>query len=156
MAGPGPGMLRCSTRATSGPAALGRALALRRACSGDTVCGGGNPRAASCSMTCLACGSSGIRFSSFQPLLPLSLPAVPLTLSQRGQGAGLPRCRSRFGFHPFAKSRQDVLAEELNGLQHALVRNCLGLHNQNDLIDADIFIQLHAFDTAIWITSNDD
>src|SRR5215470_16203350 len=80
---PGPGMERCSTLATSGPAALGRALALMRACSGDTVCGGGNPRAASCSMTCLACGSIGILFSSFQPLLPLYMHAEPLTLSQK-------------------------------------------------------------------------
>src|SRR5947208_13138037 len=83
---PGPGILRCSTLATSGPAALGRALALRRACSGDTVCGGGKPRAASCSMTCLACGSSGILFSSLQPLLPLSMHAEPLTLSQKEGG----------------------------------------------------------------------
>src|SRR5215211_641865 len=79
-------MLRCSTLATSGPAALGRALALMRACSGDTVCGGGKPRAASCSMTCLACGSSGILFSSFQPLLPLYMHAETLTLSQREGG----------------------------------------------------------------------
>src|SRR5215510_6994228 len=80
IAGPGLGILRCSTLATSGPAALGRALALRRACSGDTVCGGGKPRAASCSMTCLACGSSGMLFSS-QLLLLLSIHAETLTLS---------------------------------------------------------------------------
>src|SRR5262245_58658854 len=61
---PGPRIVRCSTFATSGPAALGRALALLRACSGDTVCGGGKPRAASCSITSLACGSSGMQFSS--------------------------------------------------------------------------------------------
>src|SRR6266702_3996025 len=173
IAGPGPGMLRCSTLATSGPAALGRALALSRACSGDTVCGAGKARAASCSMTCLACGSSGILFSSLQPLLPLSMHAEPLTLSLRegrplswapsadavaggGQGAWLPRCRNGFGFHPFPKSGQDMLAEHLDRLQHALMRNCLSLHNQDHLIDTDVFIQLHAFDTAIRVAGNDD
>src|SRR5437660_3794705 len=154
---PGPGIVRCSTLATSGPAALGRALALRRACSGDTVCGGGKPRAASCSMTCLACGSSGMLFSSFQPLLPLYIHAEPSPSPRgRGQGAWLPRCRNGFGLHPFPKSGQDVLAEHLDRLQHALMRDRLGLHNQDDLINAYVFVQLHAFNTAIWVASNDD
>src|SRR5687768_14700258 len=56
----GPGMRRSSTQATAGPGARGRALLLTRAWAGETVWLGGNPRAATWSITACACGSRGM------------------------------------------------------------------------------------------------
>src|SRR5262249_59314441 len=80
---------------------------------------------------------------------PLSWAPSADAVAGGGQATWLPCCSNSFGFHPFTKSGQDVLAEHLNGLQHALMRDRLGLHDQNDLIDTNVFVQLHAFDTAI-------
>src|SRR5215831_13205512 len=71
---------------------------------------------------------------------PLSWAPSADAVAGGGQGAWLPRCRNGFGFHPFPKSGQDVLAEHLNGLQHTFMRDRLSLHNQDDLINADVFI----------------
>src|SRR5262245_49268376 len=60
---------------------------------------------------------------------PMKPPPSPL-LRGREQATWLPCGADGLGFfHPFTESWEDVLPEHLNGLQHPLVRDRLGLHN---------------------------
>src|SRR5206468_1027883 len=50
----------------------------------------------------------------------------------------------------------DVLAEHLDGRERALVRDGLGLRDQDDLIDAGLLVQLYAADAAVRVAGDDD
>src|SRR5262245_7169403 len=78
-----------------------------------------------------------------------------------------PRAASRFpeSLHPGgnglrpdpgAARRNDVLAEHLDRLQRAVVRNGLRLRDQDDLIDSGLLVELSAPDAAVGVTGDDD
>src|SRR5438093_8311782 len=103
---------------------------------------------------------SPLRTASKRRSSALTTPAAPLVASVATGGvvplsfsnSSRDGARARAG----AARRDHVLAEHLDRLQRALVRNGLRLHDQNDLVDARFLVEPHALDAAVRIAGDDD
>src|SRR5205814_7295865 len=93
--------------------------------------------------------SSALSTSAATPVVSVATGGVmTLSFSNSSRDGARPRAG--------AARRDHVLAEHLDRLQRALVRNGLRLHDQNDLVDARFLVEPHALDAAVRIAGDDD
>src|SRR5437867_9241190 len=93
--------------------------------------------------------SSALSTSAATPVVSVATGGVitlSLSLDSRGDGGGAPG----------AARRDHVLAEHLDRLERALVRNRLRLHDEDDLVDPGLLVEPHALDAAVRIAGDDD